>query len=130
LDTPTQVRRAVHLLWISLTISIVDAVFTFEPLSGEDTSFQVAMALIFVVTFAAWALVIHFVSRGRNWARIVLLLLTTAGLLIYAISPGDFGAEPWWSWLAAGVSATLDIVALVMLFSGSGAKWYSSRVVA
>ena len=127
LERPSQVGRAVFLLWASLIVSVVDALLSIEPLAEFDTEFRLIMAVIFVVTFGTCACLIYLSGKRRNWARWGLLLLTVSGWAVYAIWPSDFAGEPWWSWLGTGATAILDTVALILLFTGAGAHWYSPR---
>jgi peptidoglycan/LPS O-acetylase OafA/YrhL len=126
-DKPSQVRRAVILLWISLAIGVAESVLNPGLHAQDDLPISI---LVMGGTYAINALLIHLVSRGRNWARIVLLLLTFAGLSMYMVFPGEVFTGPWWSVTLTGLGIVLDVTALAMLFTGKGAKWYSSRAPA
>ncbi len=130
LKPPPQVQRAIFLLWASLALSIIDSVFSFDAFEEAGTELQVAMALVLAVGFIVTALLIHLISRRYNWARIVLLLLVVSGLGMNFAWPPDFRIAPWWSWALTGVGMALDVAGLVMLFSSSGSKWFSSRAAA
>jgi peptidoglycan/LPS O-acetylase OafA/YrhL len=125
-DKPAQVRRAVIILWTSLAIGIA------QELLNLDSHAKEYWAIVVLTTggmFAINALLIHLVSRGRNWARIVLLILTIAGLPVYVLWPGEYFTDLW-SLVVTCLGIVLDLTALAMLFTGKGAKWYSSRAPA
>ena len=121
---PTQVRRAVILLWITLLISIAAMPFEFDWAAWKDEPVWL-FCFMFIVGYGISALPIVFVARRRNWARIALLLLTILGLLgtAYAWSYID----SWWSLISDVAYLALDIVALYWLFTGSGAAWFAKR---
>ena len=124
MDAPAQVKTAITLLWLSLLISIVDALVTVIP---EEKDIRVALSVIVAATFVLWGLLIHFTSRRRNWARILLLTLTVLGLALYFVWPEDLLLAPWWSLAATAIYTVLDVAALIMLFSGPGAEWFRGQ---
>ncbi len=115
---------------MALLVNCVGSVLNLEPLTDEDLSFNTSMVIILGAVFSTNALLIYVASRRRNWARIMLLLLTIAGLSLYVIWPTDFFSDPWWSWVPTGLATVLEVAALGMLFLGDGAKWYSNRATA
>ena len=130
ITSPTQIRNAFLLLWASFAISLIDSVFTlFVPGFCEEELgfFWWLMFPLFFVGFAASAYVIYCASRRKKWARVVLLLLTMfAGVLLFAW-PSEWDNETWWSTLVAAGCLIMDTVAVIWLFSGEGAKWFSAQ---
>jgi hypothetical protein len=123
---PTQVQRAIVLLWASFALGTLDAVLNWEPLDPTLGEFEVIMWAILVGSVLFAAVLIYFVSRRHNWARILLLVLTVIGLAMYVVYPPELSIEPVWSIVVTVGITVMDIVAIYWLFSGSGAKWYSS----
>ena len=130
ITSPTQIRNAFLLLWASFAISLIDSVFTlFVPGFSEEELgfFRWLMFPLFFVGFAASAYVIYCASRRKKWARVVLLLLTMfAGVLLFAW-PSDWDNEACWSTLVTTGCLIMDTVAVIWLFSGEGAKWFSAQ---
>jgi len=124
---PAQVGGALTLLWATLLLNILDSSLNFGETESAGPDFQFALALILAGIFSINALLIYFASRRRNWARIALLLFTILGLSTYLFFPTDLAAYPWWSGMLTAITTLFEIVALTLLFFGSGAKWYSSQ---
>ena len=126
-----QVKRAVALLWVSLALSVLDSILAWEPLDPPDPRWDVALWVLTggVLLFAA--ALIYLIARRHNWARLSYLALSVLATLAYAAFPLDiFASEPWWSVALTVVITVLDLAALYWLFSGSGGRWYSTKVVA
>lgn len=128
-DTPTQVRRAIILLWITQVLVVVDAVLSMmfpEPDMPGETGFLV---IVFLVLLGLYATLITFAARRKNWARITLLVLAVISFAGYFLLPSDIPA-PWWTEANLWLSFVLEGVALYWLFTGAGARWYANKAAA
>jgi hypothetical protein len=79
-DAPVQVRRAVALMWASLAIGILFTIPALEPVDPEAKEFEAAMWVVTTISFLIPAVLIVFVSRRKNWARVAMLILTIVGI--------------------------------------------------
>jgi hypothetical protein len=127
-SAPAQVRKAFVLLWIAFTVSLADSVLTQLFVESIDNNVAIAMWSLTVVAFAAGAYFIYSASRRRNWARVVLLVITLATIAAYAAWPVNWTEQPWWSATVAAVCLLAEVVALYWLFSGDGRKWYGNAI--
>jgi hypothetical protein len=87
-----------------------------------------ASVLFFFIVLALTAIVylwlIQCVKDGRNWARIVMLLLTVLGVFSMLAGGGEAPALIY----AISITDTLiDATAMVLLFKAPGSLWFSSR---
>jgi hypothetical protein len=125
-SVPTKVRRAFVLLWAALAISLAEAILTLltDP-PAEDTAIE--MWLLTVVAFAAGAYFIYSASQRHNWARIVLLVITSVTIAAYVAWPVNWTEQPWWSNAVVAVSTLAEAIALYWLFSGEGRRWYAMQ---
>lgn len=119
---PTIVEVAVRLLWASLALGIPSALYevsrSTDPVDGIVTFIGQS------ATLALGSYVILGVYRGKNWARIVSLLLTLleVPLLFFGFAPpGAAVIEVICNWVAGA----LDVVALYLLFTSPGSKWFN-----
>src|SRR5260370_11653729 len=120
---PKQVTVAVSLLWVGLALGIL-ADFLNAARDPEGVLNAGALASV-VVLFAIQATLYVFTYRGRNWARIgVLILFVLIGLLLLIPNPKPPGV----------LENTVDVVGLVMtlialylLFSRPGSLWFRPR---
>ena len=114
------------MLWASFALGTLDTVLNWEPLDPTLGEFEVIVGAILVGSVLFAAVLIYFVSRRHNWARILSLVLTVIGLATYVVYPPELSIEPVWSIVVIVGITVMDVVAIYWLFSGSGAKWYSS----
>jgi len=75
-------------------------------------------------------LFIYFASRRKNWGRVGLLLATVVAWSLWFVYPPIVADYQWWKWGITAGLAILELVALVLLFSGGGAAWFRHPEVA
>ncbi|MFN0163899.1 MAG: hypothetical protein ACKVQQ_21910 [Burkholderiales bacterium] len=119
---PAQVSWAVRLFWLSLVISIPGLYFELAKSQAEGV---LGFFLVFTAVFVAFTVaLIVYIDRGRNWARITMLvlLLVFSPLWFFSSEPAP-GPQPLIDVLTyAGM--VMDIVALYLLFTRPGALWF------
>lgn len=119
---PGRLVLAVKLLWASLALGIPSLVYEAgRSADGAVASFIGLAVQLAMVAFVAYVNVSIF--RGRNWARIVGLLLTlleVAFLLAAPTLPDAAVIETVCNWIAAA----LDVAAMVMLFTLPASAWF------
>ena len=132
---PAQVRNAVWLLWFLLAASAAAMLVAFqsseyESFAAEMGSFipgfnvAVVMALSMGGTLALEGLLIVFISRRKNWARIIQLVLTLGGLAV-VLWPEGYPDALTWDLVVADVAFTgLQLLALYWLFTGPAPAWF------
>jgi len=91
-----------------------------ETRSASVTFFFIALALTAIVYL--W--LIQSVKNGRNWARIIMLLLT--GLGVFSTLIGGDGAPPLVRAISV-IDTIIDITAMVLVFRAPGSTWFASR---
>jgi hypothetical protein len=125
-SAPAQVRNAFVLLWAAFAISLADGIIQLlvEP---PDNEVAIEMWAFTVVAFAASAYFIYSASRRRNWARIVLFLITLVTIAAYVAWPVNWTEQPWWSAAVAAMCALAEVIALYWLFIGDGRQWFATR---
>lgn len=122
---PIEVTRAVQLIYASFAIGAIRAVF---DLAQKISGVPLLLALLGLVIF--FAICFFFVSKiaaGRNWARIVLLLLLVIGLP-FAI-PGyivELRTNPLHGSISI-VMAILQLIGTYLLFTKNSNLWFRSR---
>lgn len=119
---PMEVTRAVQLLLCSLVIGLATSVIRVTQLVS-GTSLVITL-LVVIAFFGLYLLFIMKISAGRNWARIVFLLLVLFGL--------PFAAPTYLAELRKSVPsgslsilvAILQLVGTGLLFSRSSNLWF------
>lgn len=117
---PIQVRSAVGLFYLALSLSLIQPFIASSAMARPPAPVVLAMAVAAVVT----VFLIEFVSIGRNWARIVYLVLTILALPLSLLA---FRVHLQHSWLAA-VCTVAQLAAhgvgLWLVFSAPGRAWF------
>jgi hypothetical protein len=125
---PAQVSQATALYVFSLALGVFNTVFLWQHFAG-----MASVGFVLVVqalTMALFAWLAYEMWIGRNWARIVILVLFVIGIPAYIPNLKQFfAASPW----AGGISVTqtaLQIVGLGLVFIGPGHTWFRRRPTA
>jgi hypothetical protein len=108
---PRAATSATNLLWFAISLGALNSAIV-----GSLSTLAVS---VLILGLFAW--LTHKVSRGRNWARITLLVIVVLAL------PGEFVTLLEQPLLAAAISAVicgLQITALYLVFTGDGARWF------
>ena len=124
-ERPKEVTRAVQFISASFAIGGIRAVFVLaQKVSGANFLFAILLLLLFLgICF----LFVSKIAAGRNWARIILLVLLVIGLPL-AI-PG-YIAELRTSLLPGSLSiivAILQVVGTYLLFTKNSNQWFRTR---
>ncbi len=122
---PGEVTLAVRLLWISIAIGLL---ITGLRVAGLVSGASLVVALLLgVVIFGFYLFLVSRISAGRNWARIVFLVLFLIGL---PFSIPTYLAELRKSVLFGSISiliAVIQLVATYLLFTKNSNRWFRQR---
>jgi hypothetical protein len=122
---PVAIRRAIGLLWASLAIGVVktplDWVYLTSRASGAFNAF------VIIVTFAIMVFFIWKIGQGKNWARIVFLVLFLLGIVpFFFIVRSEFARSPA-SGILSTVQSGLQAVGFFLVFTSPGKEWFQPR---
>jgi hypothetical protein len=133
LPTPKSVKRAVNLLWVSAAlgaVALVAVALDLFSLPGESIS-QDADTLTYLFTCSFLALAAIKLTKRRNWARWLLAVVVSLGLVSGALSmlllPAVSRSASTAFFGFDLVQSALQLVALVLVFVPDSAKWFSHR---
>lgn len=116
-------EMATRCLWLSLAFGVVNSALQWSYLTGTAPTIVVIGILAFTFALLGW--LTYSISRGKNWARIILLIMAIIGLPSLAQLPAVFSRS-----LLAGalsfVQSMLQFAALYMVFATS-ARWAFSK---
>ena len=125
IERPIQATRAVQLLFASLAIGLIRAIFGLtQRVSGASLILAI---LIVCAVFALGFFLIWRISARRNWARILLLVLVLFGLpfairanlveLKQSIASGSLSI----------IIAILQLIGTYLLFTKNSNRWFKTR---
>jgi hypothetical protein len=124
-EKPSQINTSVNLLWASLAIGFVKSIMDMQHLGSQASPAFTNFILISV--FAVMALLIVFISKGKNWARITFLVLFILGSLpSIPLVLGEFTRSPVLGAFSL-VQIVLQVIALYIVFTKPGAVWFKKQ---
>ncbi len=122
---PLVVTRAVQLLSASFILGAIRTVFDLaHKLSGASFALSLFFAALF---FGICFFFVAMITAGRNWARIVFLILLIIGL---PFAMPTYLTELRMNLLHGSVSivvAILQIIGMVLMFTKNSNQWFKSR---
>ena len=125
LERPKRVTAGVQFLLTSLTLgTITAAVHVFR--NATRTSMMLAL-LIVLAFFGLGFLLVWRIAAGKNWARIILLVLGVVGTPLAV--PGYFASLKQ-NMMSASLSIFISLLQLIgtfLLFTGKSNPWFRKR---
>jgi hypothetical protein len=124
-ERPKEVTLAVRFLWLSVALGAVGMLMRQLKPSAPAQMFEWLIAA--GVVFAIWAWIVTKIARGRNWARILFIVLAIVGLIVAAVSlPFTiqvYTAEPLTGILSL-VQLILEAATLYLLLTAPARAWF------
>ena len=122
---PVAIRRAIGLLWASLAVGVAKTPLNWAYLTSRASG--AFNAFVIISTFAITAFFIWKIGQGKNWARIVFLVLFLLGVVPFLfIVRSEFARSPA-SGLLSTVQCGLQVVAFFLIFTSPGKEWFQPR---
>jgi hypothetical protein len=122
---PAAIGRACGLLWASLLVGVLKTAMDWTHLRSQSRdAFNVLVTIVFV--FALTGFFIWKIGQGKNWARIVFLVLWLIGAVPFVvIVRSDFARSPA-SASVSVIQVVLQVAALFLIFTNPGKEWFVS----
>jgi nicotinamide riboside transporter PnuC len=122
-ERPRQVVHATLSFWVSILISIT-LIYLESEQAPEDP-----VETVFVTTFLGLILVLMAVAnvamwRGRNWARIVFLILSVLSVVIFVLELRETLKSTVVEIVLTVASTALDVMVSYLLFTKPGSLWF------
>lgn len=120
---PRDVRIAAFLLWsaIGITCAMALADEMLVPQESWSTTFA-----IYAVSFGMGGLLVYFIWRRHNWARITGAVITVLGFLIALPTLAEELRTHPSSGVVTIVLVAMQIYAIYLLFTSSSNAWFKS----
>ena len=124
MERPRVVVIAVALLWTEVALGLLESLLDWKHLAADESA---TFVLIFDTLFVGLSVLINImIWRGRNWARIVALVLTIFAVVGFApVIGAEFARAPFVTVLGM-VELLLDVIALYLVFV-PGRQWFARR---
>jgi hypothetical protein len=119
---PHEVTVATRFLWYSVAAGAISIVLDLLGTIGRS-SFGIPVIPLLAIGVLSW--LTYSISRGRNWARIAFLVVFVLGSPVLYLLQRTVIVRA-----ASVVILVLELVALYLLFTGVGARWFRRDKVA
>jgi hypothetical protein len=142
-EMPGSVATAVKLIWASMALAVVSSLITFTMLDSivdkaienaaagttvdRDTVRASAIAggiIGLIIGLGLTYLMLHFIRKGANWARI---LYTVLGVLSVLFAVLGLASQPPLLLVLTLISAVLTVAVLFFLWKSESAPWFAKR---
>lgn len=126
-ERPKEVTQAVKLLWVSLLIGL--AGLFLQPLwaGGGGAPQRIGVLGGVLIGFGIWAWVIAKIANGRNWARILFLVLAILGVAYMVLAMpaalAVYKARPLTGLLSLA-NFVLEIYTMYLLLTAPAREWF------
>ncbi len=120
---PNIVRFAVKLLWASIGLAIISAVV--EVFSDFDKA--IPILIITSISYSFFSFLVIMIHKGKNWARILFLILITCGLVAMIYSAFLITEYKINLLLLPITQMLLQLSALILLFRKSSSFWFKEK---
>ena len=120
---PKQALWAVRLMWATLGLGLVNSLLQWNYLTSQASQSFVLSVQFVTLVIMVW--LIYKLWRGRNWARITLLVLFAIGLLpSLPVLAATFRRDPIAGSIGTAVTI-LQVVAFYLVFATPGRLWFA-----
>ncbi|MDF1795714.1 MAG: hypothetical protein P1U63_04160 [Coxiellaceae bacterium] len=128
---PSGVTTAIQLLYITLIISFVCGIINVIQIHGNPAGAPAGLGIgpmvaILIISLAIFWFLFFHISRGRNWARIIYLILFVLGILSTGWHLKMYLQQGMLISLATLVNYVLGVVAIVLLFTSESNTWFKT----
>ena len=127
---PWQVGRAMACLWVAFGINIANSLWTLlvQPPPQVALMNPIFLAIMYALGFLLAAWIYFSAGKGRNWARIIVLIFSALSLLglPFVAYQVNAGAATLVAAIAAVVIACLKAYLAYLLLTSEAREWYRS----
>jgi len=122
---PVAIGQALSLFWASLGLGFVKLPLDWAYLTSQAP--PVFNAMIVMFTLAITVFFIWKIGRGKNWARIIFLVLFVLGTVPFIFIVRSAFARSVVSGLISVLQMGLQAVGLFLIFASPGKQWLQAR---
>lgn len=130
-ETPSAVRLAVTLFWVSFWIGAAGGLWNYQrqSVAGWQTQMAVTTLLSILVAGLLCTFLFDKILQGRNWARLLVCVGFGLGLLGTLATAGTLIRNPMQPEILGVLRILLSAFGLKLLFSSPGKEWFAARDV-
>jgi len=127
LERPAKVVTAVRMLYLLIVIGIIRTAMT--VMRHADVRSPHTLIVTKLLIYAVTVFLIYQISKGKNWARWLLLAIATIALPLSILPTFDAISHNPVHTLLGFLQLGLYIIAMVFLFQQSSSDWFGAGKV-
>jgi hypothetical protein len=124
-ERPKEVTLAVKLLWTSLLLGV--AGMFLQPLNATAPAQWIGVIIGAGAVFAIWAWIVSKIAKGRNWARVLFLVLVILGLVVTVLvmptAMAIYRARPL-NGVISLINVVIEVVTMYLLLTAPARAWF------
>ena len=125
---PKKLKQAANLVYLSLLVGLIKSVMyetmTTQKMLSDPKSLSIGVFTILIIGFFG-----YMIGKGKNWARITLLVFFIIGMIAYPFSVLiEFQTNSIIA-IVSIVQMLIQLYVLIILFSGEPKKWFKEKKV-
>ena len=125
-EVPKKIKQASILVYVSLLIGLIKSVLyetmTDQKMLSDPKSLTIGILTILIIGFFGYK-----IGKGKNWARITLLVLFIIGMLgVPFIIMTEFQMNPIIG-IVSVVQMLIQLYVLIILCSGESKNWFKEQ---
>ena len=125
LDRPRSVARAAQFLFSAVVIGLLNAIYT---LVQRVAGLPMLIALVIVIAFfGLFFFLVMKISAGRNWARIIWLILVICNVPFAVLAYPQAVRANVISGTLSIIIVLLQVIGTILLFTGNSSAWFRRR---
>lgn len=128
---PASATTAVQLLYITIVVSIVCSALNIAAIKDRAASAITLSPGSMILTLAIVVIISLFfiinIGRGKNWARIIYLILFALSVINTAIHIKLFFSQGTLIGVATIANYVMALAAMILLFSKSSNQWFRKK---
>jgi hypothetical protein len=121
---PKSIIAAMNIMYAALFLGVINGAIRQWTTDLHATS-PILRVIILIGSLLLVFTLIKQIGFGRKWARVVLLVLFVAGMLVYPRALSALFKANFLVGVISLLQALLEIVALVFLFSKESTQWFN-----
>ncbi|NBF02207.1 hypothetical protein GV819_07865 [Pseudomonas sp. Fl5BN2] len=123
MERPVEVSKAIYCVLASFALGVVKTLLNLSYIKEQGIPVLTAIVVIVLITaFASFLL--YKIHTGKNWARIVFMVMVVVGFLpFFPEIMAEFGRSPLIGSLSV-IQALLQVIAVWLLFFTPGKTWF------
>lgn len=136
MEKPTAVTNGIKYLWLGVLAGVIAGILALFHINSHAQTQEhgaligTGIVSIVIVVLVNW-LFIHFIGKGKNWARVIYLVIFIIwALMVFMGGAAAIEIRGLTAYIITVVEFILLLVGIIMLFSSNAKAWFKQTAKA